>query len=191
MAEQQQKNLADWLQVPKAKRGAKVGAISDVLRGKHVSGPVVAYGVTYTLRTLEPWEETWADGIIASGTAFQAGNAIPKAYLAAALLAIDGSPVEAEFAVPDGLDPEVRKVLVEKPDILRDWRWRQVHEWICHDLQPEVITLLWEGYVELCMQRKSLLEGIPGLSQGTPSGRSSGTSLPVRESSSPTQASGA
>lgn len=191
MTEEKTTQLADWLKTPPAKRGAKVSQVSAVLRGKHVQGPVEAFGTTYQIRTLEPWEETWADGLVPAGTAYQTGQAIPKAYLSVAIIAIDGSPIEAEFAVPDGLDPEMRKVLVDNKEILQDWRWRQVYQWVQHDLQPEVIEEIWKGYVALCMQRKSLMESLRPLSKGTPSGPSSDTSSPAKESSSPTQRSAA
>lgn len=185
MEEKNNKTLADWLKTPPAKRGAKAMAVSTVLRGKHVQDDFEAFGVTYTLRTLEPWEETWADGLVPAGSGYQTGQAIPRAYLAAALVAIDGSPVEAEFQVPDELDPEMRKILVGDDVVLRDWRTRQVFAWVQHDLQPEVIETLWQGYVTLCMRRKSLLEGLVRLSTRTPSSGSSGTSLLEKESSSP------
>ena len=136
------KNLADWLKTPSAKRGANANKVSAQLRGHHFQDTFTVYGIKYAIRTLEPWEETWADGLIPAISSFQTGQAIPRAYLAAALMSIDGSPMDAEFAVPDALDPEMRKVLEGSADILRDWRWRQVYSWIQHDLQPEVIDCL-------------------------------------------------
>jgi hypothetical protein len=168
-------NINEFMKVPKAKLSSKMTQIQDQLRGFHrtATTPEI-FGVKYTLRTLEPWEEDIANGIFSGGTPQQTGDLIRKAFIAVALVAIDGEPVATAFAIPDSLDPDILKVITSSRAIEDDWRYRQILDWLNHT-QPELIDHIFQFYLGELMKKKQELEKIRPLSIATASGESSHT----------------
>lgn len=161
--------IDDYIKAPKAKLGQNAAAIKQELRGHHMSETTPQiFGRTYTLRTLSPGEDDIAANLVKDGTQLGRGSGLPKATLAVALVAIDGSPVELEFQLPENLDPDMKRIL-EDPAVLADWRRRAVHEWLLES-QPELVDALWQYYLGLTYRKRTALEGIRPLSNPTGTG---------------------
>lgn len=174
-------NPLAFLNAPKAKRGAAVQAVTTQLRGAHLSittPPIM--GATYTLHTLEPSEMDAAHNLL-DGTSFAIGQALRRAYLAWSIDAINGSPIEVEFAVPADAEKSVVSMLEDKA-VQADWRRREIYNWLTSDAQDELIAELWTHYAALAVRKKEALDAIRPTSPTTTTGPSSPMSSPGKES---------
>lgn len=158
------KPISEQIKTPKAKLSPILTQTRDLLRGAHLQKETdEVFGVKFTLRTLEPFEEDEAASLIGSADLHEAGSKMRKALLACALVAVDGQPVEQAWALPDELAPDVRKAL-EVPAVQTDWRRREILEWL-NSSSVELIDKLWDYYLGMLFERRQGLEQIRPLSK--------------------------
>ena len=172
-----------WGEAPRAKEHPLLKQLTGELRGCAMSETFDVAGHKYTLRSLSPLEESWADGHVDGQNLYQAGRNRRAPYVAAALEAIDGVNVRELFALPEtGIEPAVREVYLNNDMFLTDWRRGQVLRFVAEDLQPEVLMQLWNSYLELAGRREEALEKLGPLSKRTSIGESSVTSSVAKAS---------
>jgi hypothetical protein len=175
--------------MPRAKRARIIQDITTQLRGTHLQDSFEHYGHTYTLSTLEPMEEGWAEEQVVGVNAFQFGKAVRAPRLAAALRAVDGTPVKDLFEMPTEMDPNIRGLITGSKEATEAWLRSEINLWIQEDWQPELITALYDNYLALGQRRAQSLEHLRPTPPTTPTGGSSATSSHEKESSSATQVS--
>ena len=83
----------NWLNPPRAKPHPLREQIAAQIQGAQIEDTFSIAGRRYTLRTLWPFEETWADGLITGANFYQTGRNRRAPYVAASLQAIDGVSV--------------------------------------------------------------------------------------------------
>lgn len=147
---------------PQPKLGRAVKAAQEQLRSKHLVETVSVCGHNYTIRTLEPYEDDIAAGLVPDGGRLASGAQLPRATLAVALVAVDDVPVENEFALPDELDPVLRQIF-DDPDVVKSWRREAIFEWL-GQTGTELVDELWAHYRGLLLKRKEAVAGIGPLS---------------------------
>jgi hypothetical protein len=173
---------ASLLNPPRAKVHPLRAQIGQELRGCQSQEDFVVCGRTYTLRTLWPVEEEWADSLVDGSTIYQAGRNRRAPYVAAALVAVDGVPVQELFQLPDDTPDELRNLYLSAPDALVSWRRSEVFRWLKEEVQPPVLAELWGSYQVLEERRREALEKIGPLSTRTAPPPSSPTSSPEKAS---------
>jgi hypothetical protein len=185
----------NWAKLPRAKRDAMLTDYSQALKGCHKQGTFSAFGMFYTLRTLDPADETWTLQFIQGEDYYALGKSRRPPTVAAAIVAMGRDeksmkPVEELFQIPPDL-PEVSKHLITRSEFFeRDWRRTEVLRYL---MEPEnhetVIAYLYNCYLGLERERNEALGALDPLSKKIPTGASSDTSLPEPAGSSPTPAS--
>ncbi len=151
----------------RAKLGSKAKQTRDVIHGKRFVKDVTVFGTIYTIHALEPHEQDLANGLVNSSMLYRAGQLVGRSSLAYALDAIDGSPIEAEFALPDDLTAEEREALKD-PKTLAQWRREQVFAYLMEDSLDDVLQTLVSELNMLGVARKEWLETLAPLSERTP-----------------------
>lgn len=186
----QNQDLATMLGLPRAKRSRSINELTSMFKGHQLTDTFELFGVKYAIRTLEPHEETWVTNHISGNTPLQVGRNQMAPYAAACLTAIEGAndnmvPIESHFQLPDDIDPEMKRLLENNPDMLNDWRRREVLAWLL-ETQQELIRPIWAKYAALTEKKAEVMEKTVPFSKRTPTGESSATSSPGKESSFPT-----
>lgn len=156
----------------KAKQHPILLNLSKELRGLRVTKEVEVYGHTYTLALLSPREDDWvAERASAAGSVFEYATKLVKPRLAAALSAIDNTPVAELFQLPDepDLSADQRKAIEANPEIRADWIRMQVFRFLCEDMDSDVIQKLDSEYSKMDNDKQASLEKIAPLSQRIPS----------------------
>lgn len=188
----------NWAKLPKAKRHAFLAEIDQALKGCHKKETFEIFGTRYTLRTLDPADESWTLQFIQGNDYYSFGKMRRAPTVAAALVAIgpadESKPtisVEELFTVADDM-PEVTKQLVKENKYFeRDWRRTEILRWLSEpDKHEDLTKLLYDRYLSLSGKRAEALVALSPLSKRTPTGESSDTSSPERGASSPTPLSG-
>ena len=197
------KNKTDENKIPDAIRHELLDVIDTELNGCHFSQPFEVLGKWYTLRTLDPAEEAWADALVDGDTLYQTARNRRAPYVAAALVGIGRSedkivPVEELFKAPDDL-PEIQLFLLrEEEKYEAAWRRLEVLKWLADkNKHGPYVEELYSSYLEVHEKRTLALRAIDPLSE-TPEaeasessdGTSSDTSLPEKEFLSPIPAFG-
>lgn len=170
--------------LPKADEHPLLKDLETQMHGSQIRDDITLYGRRYTLETLWPWEETWADTYVDGANLYQAGRSRRVPYVAAALRAIDGVPLELLFKVPATLSLDEKKLL-DDPRMALAWRRDQLYRRLAGEpplFPPEVIAELWVFYQSLEERRRQSLEKIGPLSTGAGDGASSPTSSPEKAS---------
>jgi hypothetical protein len=177
--------------IPAAKRHKLLGIIDGELRGAHTKDTFEVLGHKYVLRTLDPVEEAWADSYVNGENFYQTARNRRAPYVAAALKAIDDTPVEELFTPPDDL-PEMQRELIDSSEEFRaTWLRDEVLKWlVSKDKHGPYVQMLYHCYLEVDTKRGEAFDNLDPLSKSRRTGGQSNTSSPEKESSSPTQASG-
>jgi hypothetical protein len=153
--------------------------------GAQIRDTVETCGHKYTLETLWPWEESWADGYVNGINFYQTGRNRRTPYIAAALRAIDGVSVSELFKLPANTPQEMLDTFEKQPDLLAAWRRDAVFQRISGPqplLSPPVLAEIWIFYQELEERRNASLEKIGPLSKRADDGVSSPSSSPAKAS---------
>lgn len=176
---------ADWLNPPKAEEHPLLRDLEVQMGGAQIRDTIEVVGRKYTLETLWPWEESWADGYVGGINFYQTGRNRRVPYVAAALRAIDGVSVAELFKLPDSTPQEMRDQFDKSPELLAAWRRDAIFQRLSGDrplLSPPVLGELWTFYQELEERRNASLEKIGPLSKRADAGQSSPTSSPAKAS---------
>jgi hypothetical protein len=161
-----------WGTLPDAKRHEVLRTISQELTDCHTARECVIYGHKYALKTLDPFEEIWADGCIDGDNVYQFARNRRAPYLAAAITAIDDIPVEKLFVATE----EFEEKMLEKA-----WRRREMLRWLIEGKHGDFIQKLWAEYLIIEEKRTHALENLDPLSKTTPNGESLATFSPEKE----------
>lgn len=167
----------NWLNPPRAKTHPLLDSLGAQLGGTTTSETFEVSGHKYTLRTLSPLEESWADGFVAGENLYQAGRNRRAPYVAASLEAIDGTSVRELFVLPENTPDDMKETYARSPEAISDWRRREVLRWVREVMPPPVLAELWVAYQELEKKRTEALEKIGPLSRRSLSPESLLTSL--------------
>ena len=136
---------------------------------------VEVLGTTYHLELLKPEGEEWVSSRTEGDTLSGALLNMKLPTIAAALTHIDFGdgegrlPVEALFALGEGLDSNFIEYLQNNPKQMRSWRREQVLEWVREELDIFVVETVAEAYFTLLKGHKKKLGDMRPLSKGTPS----------------------
>jgi hypothetical protein len=169
--------IANLLAPQQAEQHPLLAKLKDQLRGVEVTEKFLIAGTEYTLHTLTPYEESWADGFVDGQNFYQTGRNRRAPYVAASLDAISGISIKELFKMPADMPQDTKDVLGASPVFEDDWRRREVLRWIVENVPPAVLAELWTSYQTIDGKRTESLEKIGPLSARTPSGESSLTSL--------------
>ena len=167
----------NWLNPPRAKAHPLLDSLGAQLTGTQTSDTFEVSGHKYTLRTLTPLEESWADGFVGGENLYQAGRNRRAPYVAAALEGVDGTSVRELFVLPENTPEDMRETYGKSPEAYADWRKREVLRWVREVMPPPVLGELWTAYQELEGRRTEALEKIGPLSKRSLSTASLLTSL--------------
>jgi hypothetical protein len=174
--------IINLLTPPKANQHPLLQQLSAQLHGTEAQEAFTISGHTYTLRTLTPFEESWADGFVDGANFYQTGRNRRAPYVAAALMTIDNVSVKELFQLPDDADAETKQLVQASSVLEDDWRRREVLRWLVVSIPSPVLAELWTSYQTLEVKRNESLEKIGPLSATTASGESSLTSLLANKS---------
>lgn len=172
---------------PTAKRHRLLDIIDNELQGAHHSKTYEVLGHSYTLRTLDPDDEAWADGNVTGDNFYQTARNRRIPYIAAAIVAIDGTSVEQLFLPPTDMPEIERRLYDESSAYKKVWLREQALTWLrdVHKHGPYVQELY--GHVlDLESERGEALRKLDPLRAKTPDGGSSDMSSPEKESVLPT-----
>jgi hypothetical protein len=160
MTETQQQKKSEPVRLPKAKRSALINTITAEIRGAQLRRTVTVSGRTYTLATLSPKEETWANTKVPGVTPIAVARNQKAPFSAVALRAIDGVPVEQHFQLPDAseMDPDLHAAIVADKELLEEWRKEQILEWLQLDSSSEIVAALFGLYSEMTLEREAALK---------------------------------
>lgn len=163
--------------MPTAKKHAVLEQLARELRGARTQETFEVYGRKYTLQCLDPGQESWADGFVTGQSLYQTGRNRRAPYVAAALLAVEGTPIKELFQLPPDTEQAMREMLQQADGVLEgEWRRQQVLKWLVTDLSPPVLDALWDNYLTLVEKQKEALDALhPSLrtATGAPSATSS------------------
>jgi hypothetical protein len=192
-------NPLEWARLPKAKRHKAVTNLSQRLKGCHKTGQIDLYGVRYVLRTIDPSEEDWTLPFVKGDDFYSTAKSKRGPTVAAAIVGWgdideDGNaeivPIEDLFEVPEDMPEATMKLIKGSKRFERNWRRAEVLRWLSEPENHEMLTAqLYDRYLELDKERNEALVALDPLRKKAPTGQSSATSSPEKESSSPTLAS--
>ena len=164
--------------------------IDNELGGAHTAEDFKVLNHTYRLRSLDPEDEEWADANVKGDNFYQTARSRRAPYVAAALVAMDGVPVEKIFTPPADMPELQRKMYDEEPKFRKMWIAEQVLAWLMNPKKHgPFVQELYGHYLTLEEKRVEALRKLDPLLAKTRTGGSSDTSSPEKESSSPTPAS--
>ena len=196
MTEEKKDNKFD--RIPTAKRHKLLDTISDGLRGAHVTRVFKVLGFKYRMKTLDPHEESWADGYVEGQNFYQTARSRRAPYVAASITHIgemdtadkELTPRAKLFDVPDDM-PDLQRDLIEGNEEFHEaWLREEMLKWLIEkDKHGPFVQELYRCYIEIEDDRAKALENLDPLSKKTPTGGSSDTSSQEKESSSATQVS--
>ena len=173
--------MNDWLNPPRAKAHPMRTKLAEQMQGAQVTDTFTIAGNKYTLRTLWPYEENWADARVVGVNIYQNGRSRRPAYVAASIVAVNGVSVDEMYQLPDSASKELRETFEKDKAAYDDWRRQQIFLDMTSTTDPvfapPVVSELWQCYLVLEARRNELLEKIGPLSARTADGASSVTSL--------------
>lgn len=186
-----------WSGMPQAKEHQLLADLQNELQGCHKQTEVQVFGTWYKLRTLDPLDEDWTVIHVSGDSLYAAGKTRRAPTIAAALVAIGKTrnamiPVEELFQLPDNLPVTERQRYEENPHLFQAWRRTAILDWLHRPnaSHERVLAELYRAYLVLSQERDEALGALDPLSKSAPSGASSNSSLPEKESSFQTQVSG-
>jgi len=177
--------VTNWLNPPQAEEHPLLKDLQVQMDGTQIRDTTTICGHAYTMETLWPHEEAWADGYVNGLNFYQAGRSRRLPYVVAALRALDGVSVADLFKLPASTPKDMREQYEKTPALLDAWRRDQLFQRLAGErplLAPDVVSELWAFYQKLEERRRASLEKIGPLSPREDDGVSSPTSLPARAS---------
>lgn len=174
------RTASNRLNLPQAEEHPLLKDLTAQMMGAQVRDDLTTCGHTYTMETLWPYEEAWADNYVSGENIYQVGRSRRLAYVAASLRAIDGVSVSQLFKLPDSTPEATRAEFEANPLMFGVWQRDQLLQRLLSEtspmLSPQVLTELWVFYQNLDERRQASLEKIGPLSTSGGAGAPSPTS---------------
>lgn len=142
----------------KAKRNPKLSEISAAVAGRQPKTEVEVLGHTYQLELLKPEAEDWVAQNTEGVTAVAAVMNSQKPTIAAALVGVDGIPVEELFQFPEGADDFWLEQMKENAKARREWRRGEILDWLKEESDPYVIDEIFKAYSRMSKEHREALK---------------------------------
>jgi len=152
----------------KVKKHALLSQITNAVNGNLPTVNVEIQGATYTLQLLKPEGDDWANSRTDGTNMATMILSTKKPTVAAALVSIDGIPVEQLFEPDYGvMEADEKQILTKQPAVMRDWTRSQVFEWLREECSILVVDELYSAYSKMSSANKDEVRQLGNFSKRT------------------------